>query len=102
VFGTVFSLFGAKIRKKMRPYVLAGSSRQSGRVFNRHSYRWPVRFVLSLSAALVFVSLFSLFWFLVWLGHRKIFYDLAFRIVSSWSRFRAWLVDKFAVSTTPL
>ena len=86
----------------MRSYVLAGSFRQPRRVPNCYSHLWAVRFVLSLSAALVFVSLLSLFWFLVWLGHRKIFYDVAFRVVSSWSRFRAWLVDKFAVPTLTL
>jgi len=99
VFGTVFSLFGAKIRKKMRSYVLASNFRRVGRVFNRYPYSWPVLYFLSFAAALVYFSLLGLLWVLAWSSARKIFYGLAFRCLSGFRRGCDWFVDKFAVST---
>ena len=101
-FGTVFSLFGAKIRKKMRSYVLASNSRRVGRVSNRYPYRWPVLYFLSFAAALVYFSLLGLLWFLAWFRTRKVFYGLAFRCLSGFWRLCDWLVNKLTVSTLTL
>ena len=86
----------------MRSYVLASSSRRVGRVPNRYSHSWPVLYLLSLTAALVYFSLLGLLWFLAWFSTRKIFYGLVFRGLSGFRRVCDWLVNKLTVSTLTL
>ena len=102
VFGTVSLLFGAKIRKKMRSYVLASSSSRVRRVSNPYAYSWPVLYFLSLTAALVYFSLLGLLWVLAWFSTRKIFYGLVFRGLGGFRRGCDWIIDKLTVSALTL